>query len=131
MKSNQTALQQAQSQITLLTEQINNLKNQQNKVSPKVTKIIASKKTFKSKVKVKKYTITLKTGNKAVSKVKVYITIKGKKYKKTIKTTTNAKGQAIFKIKKLTKKGKYTAKIIFKGDKNYKAIKKTVKITIK
>jgi len=66
-----------------------------------------------------------------VPKVKVYITIKGKKYKKTIKATTNAKGKVVFKIKKLTRKGKYTAKITFKGNKNYKASKKTVKITIK
>ena len=32
---------------------------------------------------------------------------------------------------KLTKKGKYTAKISFKGDKTYKASKKSIKITIK
>ena len=130
LQNNQTALKEAQNQISVLNDQIEKLKNQQ-KVSPKVTKILASKKTFKSKVKVKKYTATLKAGSKAVPKVKVYIKIKGKKYNKTIKATTNAKGKAIFKIKKLTKKGKYKATITFKGNKNYKASKKTVQIIIK
>ena len=32
---------------------------------------------------------------------------------------------------KLTKKGKYTAKIKFAGDKTYKSAKKSIKITIK
>ena len=130
LQNNQTALKEAQNQISVLNDQIEKLKNQQ-KVSPKVTKILASKKTFKSKVKVKKYTATLKAGSKAVPKVKVYIKIKSKKYNKTIKATTNAKGKAIFKIKKLTKKGKYKATITFKGNKNYKASKKTVQIIIK
>ena len=91
------------------------------------TKITAKKKTFKAKTKVKKYTITLKSGKKPVKKV--YVTIKiGKK---TFKAKTNAKGKATFKIKKLTKKGKYNAVIKFKGNKNYKATSKKVKITIK
>ena len=34
-------------------------------------------------------------------------------------------------IKKLTKKGKYTAKITFKGNKYYKATTKKVKIVLK
>ena len=51
--------------------------------------------------------------------------------KKTYKAITNAKGKATFKIKKLSKKGKYNAVIKFKGNKLYKATTKKVKITIK
>jgi hypothetical protein len=90
------------------------------------TKIVAKKKTFKAKKKVKKYTITLKAGKKPVKKVQVTIKIG----KKTYKAKTNAKGKAVFKIK-LTKKGTYKAKISFKGNANYKASSKTVKIIIK
>ena len=98
------------------------------KKAKQATKIVAKKKTFKAKTKVKKYTITLKTkAGKAVKKVQVTIKIG----KKTYKAKTNAKGKATFKIKKLTKKAKYTATIKFKGNKNYKASTKKVKITIK
>ncbi len=97
------------------------------KLSKASTKITAKNKKFKAKTKVKKYTITLKAGKKPVKKVKVTLKIKGKTY--TAKT--NAKGKAVFKIKKLTKKGKYKAIIKFKGNKNYKATTKKVKITIK
>jgi hypothetical protein len=98
-----------------------------NKVTKKASKIVAKKKTFKAKTKVKKYTITLKSGKKPIKKVKVTIKIG----KKTFKAKTNNKGKATFKIKKLTKKGKYNAKITFKGNKLYKATSKKVKITIK
>lgn len=92
------------------------------------TKFVAGKKTFKAKTNVKKYSVTLKTSaGKAVKKVTVTIKIKGKTYS----AKTNNKGKAIFKIKKLTKKGKYTAVLKFKGNKNYKASSKKVKIIIK
>lgn len=97
------------------------------KVTKKATKIIAKKKTFKAKKKVKKYTITLKAGKKPVKKVKVTLKIKGKIYK----AKTNAKGKAIFKIKNLKKKGTYKAIIKFKGNKYYKASSKKVKIKVK
>ena len=96
-------------------------------VKKQATKITAKKKTFKASKKVKKYTITLKAGKKPVSKVQVTIKVG----KKTYKAKTNAKGKATFKIKKLTKKGKYKAVIKFKGNKTYKATNKKVKITIK
>ena len=97
------------------------------KVTKKATKITAKKATFKAKKKTKKYTITLKAGKKAVSKVKVTIKVG----KKTYTAKTNKKGKATFNLKKLTKKGKYTAVIKFKGNKNYKATSKKVKITVK
>ena len=96
-------------------------------VTKTATKITAKKKTFKAKKKTKKYAITLKAGSKAVSKVKVTIKVG----KKTYKATTNAKGKATFKIKKLTKKGKYTATVKFAGNSLYKASSKKVKITVK
>ena len=97
------------------------------KVTKKATKIVAKKKTFKAKKNTKKYTITLKSGKKAISKVKVTIKVG----KKTYTAKTNKKGKATFNLKKLTKKGKYTAVIKFKGNKNYKATSKKVKITVK
>ncbi len=91
-------------------------------------KLKASKKTFKSKVKVKKYTITLKNNvNKAMAKVKVTIKVKGK----TFTAKTNSAGKATFKIKKLTKKGKYSATVTFKGDSCYNKVTKKVRIVIK
>ena len=92
------------------------------------TKIAAKKKTFKKAKKVKKYSITLKDSkNKAISQVKVTLKIKGK----TFKAKTNAKGKAIFKIKKLTKKGTFKAKVSFKGNSYYDKVTKTVKIKVR
>ena len=91
------------------------------------TQIVAKKKTFKAKVKVKKYTITLKSGKTLLKKVKVTLKVKGKTYK----ATTNNKGKATFNIKNLKKKGTYNAVIKFKGNKNYKATSKKVKIKVK
>ena len=97
------------------------------KVTKKATKITAKKATFKAKKKTKKYTIVLKAGKAAVKKVKVTLKVG----KKTYKATTNSKGKATFKITKLNKKGKYNAVIKFKGNKNFKATSKKVKITVK
>ena len=94
------------------------------KATPKITAI---KKTFKKSKKVKKYTITLKSGKTPIKKAKVTI----KLGKKTFKATTNAKGKATFKIKKMTKKKKYNAVIKYKGDKYYTAVTQKVKIKIK
>ena len=96
-------------------------------VSKIATKIIAKKQTFKVK-KTKKYSITLKTSaGKVIKKVKVYLKVKGKTYS----AKTNNKGKATFKLKKLTKKGKYTAKITYKGNAKYYASSKKVKLTVK
>jgi predicted outer membrane repeat protein len=95
------------------------------KATPKLT---AKSKTFKVKAKVKRYVITLKTNkNKAMKKVMVTLKVKGK----TFKAKTNAKGKATFKIKKLTKKGKYEAMVRFAGNNCYNKVTKKVKITVK
>ena len=97
-------------------------------INKEKTKITAKKKTFKKAKKVKKYQITLKNSkNKAVNNVKVTLKVKGKTYK----AKTNAQGKAIFKIKKLTKKGKFKATITFKGDAYYIKSNKNVKIKVK
>ena len=98
------------------------------KINKEATKLTAKKKTFKAKVKTKKYTVTLKDSKgKAIKKVKVTIKVKGKTYK----AKTNAKGKAVFKIKNLKKKGTYKAKVTFAGNNLYKKVAKTVKITFK
>jgi hypothetical protein len=87
-----------------------------------------SKKKFNAKTSVKKYKVTLKNNkNGAMKKVKIYLKVKGKTY--TAKT--NNKGQAIFKLKKLTKKGSYKAVITYKGNNCYNKVVKTVKIRVK
>ena len=95
------------------------------KATPKLT---AAKKTFKKSVKTKKYTITLKTNqNKAMKNTKVYIKVN----KKTYAAKTNSKGKATFKITKLTKKGKFSATITFKGNAYYNKVTKKATITVK
>ena len=92
----------------------------------KATKLYISKKTFKLKKKVKKYTATLKSGNKGIKGKKIIFTINKKKY--TAKT--NKKGVATIKLK-LSKKKTYKIIVRFAGDKTYGASKKTSKIVIK
>lgn len=91
------------------------------------TKFIAKKKTFRAKTKTKKYSVTLKAGKNPVKRVRVTLKIKGKLYK----AKTNAKGKATFKIKKLSRKGKYRAIIKFAGNKDFKKTTKKVRITVK
>ena len=98
------------------------------KITKEASKLTAAKKTFKAKKKSKKYTVTLKDSKgKAISKVKVKIKVG----KKTYSAKTNAKGKATFNLKKLTKKGKYTAKITFAGNAYYNKATQSVKITVK
>ena len=97
-------------------------------VNKEKTKLVAKNTKFKkSKKTKKKYTVKLKNskGN-AIKKVKVRLKVKGK----TFYAKTNSKGHATFKIKKLSKKGKYTAKITFKSTALYKGANKKVKITL-
>ncbi|WP_296879066.1 Ig-like domain-containing protein [uncultured Methanobrevibacter sp.] len=102
-------------------------------VTKKKTSIKASNKVFKVKTKTKKISVTLKTVKNQYDKKtylksgkKVTLKVNGKTYTAKI----NKKGVAKFTIK-ITKKGKYTAKIKFAGDKTYKASSKTIKIRIK
>lgn len=91
-------------------------------------KLTAKKKTFKSKVKTKKYTVVLKNNkNKPIAKAKLTLKVKGKTYK----ATTNSKGKATFKITKLTRKGTHNAVIKYKTTKFYNGASKTVKIKVK
>ena len=48
-----------------------------------------------------------------------------------IKAKTNNKGKVTFKITKLNRKGKYKAKIIFKGNEFYNSVNKIVKFVVK
>ena len=97
-------------------------------VTKATPKIAASKKTFKVKTKIKKYTITLKNNlGKVMKNAKVTIKVN----KKTYTAKTNSKGKATFKITKLAKKGKYTAVVKYAGNTYYKAVNKKVTITVK
>ena len=64
---------------------------------------------------------------KAFKNAKVTLKVKGKTYR----AITNSKGKATFKITKLTKKGKYAAKVKFAGNTNFKTVTKSVKLTVK
>ncbi|WP_405322275.1 peptidoglycan-binding protein [Methanobrevibacter thaueri] len=91
------------------------------------SKIYAKKKTFKTSVKTKKYTITLKDNTgKAIKKAKVTLKVKGKTYM----ATTNSKGKAVFKIKNLKKKGTFKATITYKGNKYYNKVSKKANIKV-
>ena len=95
------------------------------KLTPKLT---AAKATFKRSDKTKKYVVTLKDNkNKVMKSKKVTVNVNGVTYS----VKTNSKGQAIFKLKKLTKKGTYSAVVKYSGSSVYNSVKKTVKITVK
>ena len=95
------------------------------KATPKLT---AKAKTFKKSVKIKKYSVTLKDNqNKVMKNTKVSIKVN----KKVYTAKTNAKGQATFKITKLTKKGKYGAVVTYKGNKYYDKVVMKTKIIVK
>ena len=101
-------------------------------LTAKKTSITAKAKSFKATAKTKSFSVTLKTiknpydGKMYLKKgKKITLTVNGKTYT----AYTNAKGVAKFNIK-LTKKGKYTAKVKFAGDKTYTGSSKSVKITI-
>lgn len=97
-------------------------------INKEKTKLVGKNAKFRKSKKTKKYSVILKNSKgKAIKKVYVTLKVKGKTYK----AKTNSKGKATFKIKKLTKKGKYTAKIRFKGNSVYYAVSKKVKIRIR
>ena len=100
-----------------------------NVVIKKATPILtAAKKTYKLKVKTKKYTIVLKDNLKKVMKgAVVKLTIKGK----TFTAKTNAKGKATFKITNLKKKGSFKGTVKYGGNAYFNAVSKKVTIKVK
>lgn len=95
------------------------------KATPKIT---AKAQKFKRSDKKKKYTIRLLTNQNIKMKyTKVYIKVNGVKYS----AQTNKKGYATFSLKKLTKKGKYKAYIMYGGNSYYNSLTTKVKLTVK
>lgn len=90
--------------------------------------INAKNKSFKDKTKIKKYSVVLKNSlGETLKNKKVTLKVNGKTYN----AKTDANGKAVFKINKLTKKGTFSAKISYAGDKSYSKVNKKVKITVK
>ena len=88
----------------------------------------AKNKAYKAKKKVKKFNVSLKNNiAKPIAKAKITLKIG----KKAFSAKTNSKGKAIFKITKLTKKGKYKATIAYKGNNCYNKVSKKVKLVLK
>ncbi len=73
----------------------------------------------------KTYTVSLKAGNKVLSKQKLTIKVNGKTYSKT----TNANGQASVNVNFATENS-YTVNVNYKGTGIYKASKATSKIVV-
>ena len=98
------------------------------KVKKANPKLSAPKKTFKKSLKTKKFTVTLKTNQGKVMKGKwVKLTVN----KKTYKVKTNSKGQAIFKVTNLKKRGTFKASVRFDGNSYYNARTDSTKIISK
>ena len=98
------------------------------KVYKATPKIIAKAQKFKRSDKKKLYTIRLLTNQNIKMKyTKVYIKVNGKLYG----AQTNKKGYATFSLKKLTKKGKYKAYIMYGGNSYYNSLTTKVKLTVK
>ena len=118
----------------------------QNLIIKKIpVKITANNKKFKLKKKHKKYKVILKDNKgKPIKNAKIRLIVKkiGKKHHKKSKSNkkskskkknivkTNKYGKATFKLK-LTKKGKYSAKIVYNGDAYFNKTVKKMKINIK
>ena len=95
------------------------------KATPKFT--YTAKVTYK-RSNTKKYTIKLKT-DLGVKMKNAYVVLKVNNVK--YKGFTNSKGLLTFKLKKLTKKGNYVARLYFYGDSKYNAINYKVKIYVR
>lgn len=103
-------------------------KNVKVVVNKAKTKLTAKNVKTKVSVKTKKVTAILKFNTKYVLKSK-YVTLKINK--KTYKVKTNKKGQAIFKVKNLKRKGTFVGVLKFKADKYYKASTCKVKVVVR
>lgn len=103
-------------------------------LSKKPIKIKAATKSYKAKTKIKKFVVTLSTKACSSADKKPHLSPQKVKLKvngKTYSAKTNKNGKAVFKIKKLNKKGRYIAKISYTGNSIYKSATKKVKIKIK
>ncbi len=99
-----------------------------NKIKKSTIIIIAKNKVFNKKTKIKKYSMILKNNyGKIMKNTWVTLKIKGKVFK----SKTDKNGKALFKIKKLNKKGKHKANIIFNGDNTYNKVIKKINIIVK
>ncbi len=95
------------------------------KATPKIT---AKRASYKVKVRTKKYSAIFKDNkNKAIKSTKVSLKVNGKNYI----TKTNGKGQAVFKITNLRKKGTYTGVITFPANKYYNKVSKKIRISVR
>ena len=81
----------------------------------------------KAKVSIKKVTAVLKYNGKYVLGSK-YVTLKINN--KLYKVKTNAKGQAIFKVNNLKRKGSYIGVLMFKADYYFKASSNKVRVVV-
>ena len=99
------------------------------KVVVKKAKTKITAKTVKAKVraKVKNVVAVVKFNSKMLLKGK-YVTLKIKG--KTYKVKTNKKGNAVFKVKNLNKKGTFFGTIKFAGDKYFIGTAKKVKVIV-
>ena len=99
-----------------------------NKTDKSSVIFIAKKVVFNKKLKTKLCPVVLKSNNGKILK-NTLVTLKVNS--KLFKAKTNDKGKAIFKIKKLNKKGSYKAKITIKGDNAYNGFSKNIKLIVK
>ena len=91
-------------------------------------KLKAAKRTFKKSLKIKKYTVTLKSNRNKALKSK-WVTLKVNK--KIYRAKTNKYGKATFKITGLKKKGRFVAAVRYAGNSYYKAKMVKSKITVR
>ena len=92
------------------------------------TKIVGVNKNFIKSKKIKVYAAYLKDSKgKVVKKALVTLKVNGKLYK----VRTNLKGQAIFKITNLNKKGKFNAAIRYAGDGYYQLSTRNVLFNVR
>lgn len=94
------------------------------KVAKTTTKIAAPNVSAIPK-ESRTYTVTLKAGNKALTKQKLTIKVNGKTYSKT----TNSKGQASVNVN-FASENTYSVNVVYKGTGIYKSSKAIGKITV-
>ena len=98
------------------------------KIIKESLKAVAVNKAYKANLKIKKYTVIIKNSkNKPIKGLRLFLKVNGK----TFKAITNAKGIALFKMVKLTKKGNFVGKVIFAGNAFYNKVARNVRIIVR